>query len=432
MKTRMERYKELREKMSNEVNHNVENHALSEYANRLNKIDDEAFENMVDTNPNYEPNRAKEVDLKKYETFENEYLKDFLDEVKSYNIEKGNRLVEDTEQNILEEINAQNQNQPTLGTKEAPLGLEDLEAFEQATVNSVVAPSEPLEVNDKIEDVIHDSQAYNFDQMLESVTNNTDLVNNESPVFDDFFMDASPHEVEAEVPLEEETIDTNSLIDSLQSGNFMAKGAVEPMVKPIEDDIFANIRTFDLELEQESKAQAEEIFKQDPVDLESLRLNPNKSNSVDDDFEYEENFDPFWEDYLQKMNALEDSVEPNFDQNKDSLNFPRNRSKKIVIADQNKEERDITQEFLALTREIERENLESIDLTGKTMEEMAVVGNKEKFVTENKLSAHDDFGSSVVTGKGVKKNRAVNAILTVALAGIVLAVAFAIKYFLLS
>ncbi len=444
MKTRMERYKELREKMSTEVNQEVQSHDLSQYANRLNKIDEDNFEDMNQTGPEYEPTRAKELDLKKYETFENEYLKDFLDEVKSYNIEKGNRLVEDTEQNILEEINAHKKVEPVLGTKEAPIGLEDLEALEAGTFGLKEKPAAPV-VDEKIESVMSDSQAYNFDQMLEAVTSETALVNDETSMPEDDFLDESVEEVvvfteavEETVPVEETEVeavmDTDSLIDSLQSGNFMVDNDVEPVVPTeVEDDIFANLRTFDLELEQEIRQQADEIFNQNTGELESLRMTSNEnSKAKEENFEYEENFDPFWEDYLLKMNQLEDNIDTVFEQKRDTLNFPKDRVKKIVIENKDQEERDITQEFLALTREIERENLESIDLTGKTEEEMSVV-NKDSVVTNDKsLNTQDDFGTSVVAGKEVKKNRFVNAFLTIALAGIVLGVAIAVKYFVLN
>ena len=105
MKSRVEKNKELHKKINQTIDENVNSEALSHYANRLNEIDDQ-FDRM-DTPSRIEPKRAKEstTNLDIFDTFENEYLKDFLDEVKAYNVEKGYRSSQDTNENILEELN---------------------------------------------------------------------------------------------------------------------------------------------------------------------------------------------------------------------------------------------------------------------------------------------------------------------------------------
>lgn len=119
MKSRVEKNKELHKKINQTIDENVNSEALSHYANRLNEIDDQ-FDRM-DTPSRIEPKRAKEstTNLDIFDTFENEYLKDFLDEVKAYNVEKGYRSSQDTNENILEELNLMDkQIDPVVETEE--------------------------------------------------------------------------------------------------------------------------------------------------------------------------------------------------------------------------------------------------------------------------------------------------------------------------
>ena len=110
MKSRVERYKSLHEKIDQSVDEKVTSSGLSEFANRLNEIDDQ-FEPMH-VKDKVPPKRAKETELEIFETFENEYLKDFLDEVKAYNVEKGYRDTSNTHQNILKELNILDSDKP--------------------------------------------------------------------------------------------------------------------------------------------------------------------------------------------------------------------------------------------------------------------------------------------------------------------------------
>lgn len=119
MKSRVEKNKELHKKINQTIDEDVNSEALSHYANRLNEIDDQ-FDRM-DAPSRIEPKRAKEstTNLDIFDTFENEYLKDFLDEVKAYNVEKGYRSSQDTNENILEELNLMDkQIDPVVETEE--------------------------------------------------------------------------------------------------------------------------------------------------------------------------------------------------------------------------------------------------------------------------------------------------------------------------
>lgn len=477
MKTRMERYKELREKMSQEVSDTVKNNDLSEYANRLNKIDDEHFENMeVNSDSNYKPSRAKDVELNMYETFENEYLKDFLDEVKTYNIEKGNRHVSDTEQNILEEINAAKNNDVKSLFKVAsensihkPIGYDDLDFFNDDTPENMndthleTLNNDDFEADRLTKDVIKKQKTFeprlspfgfgavNYDQpLLDDESNEVaeSLVSDQEPVVD---IDSIPTfnvddvqdklaEVVKEVS-EDTSVDTDALIESLRKANFIIDetGALRVMngqkaVEKKEDFLdTSQLKTFDYDLEHENKAETEAIFKNvDQEFIDDLKLQQPKAKKEDtEQFDFNDNFDPFWVDYLQKMNELESNIDSVYEgQPSVSTLSDKKPSSDPTPLDG---KRDITQEFLELTREIERENLESIDLSGSNVVVSDDIYPGPTLVSNDKdleLEKPSDL-STVITGKEVKKNRAVNALLTVALAGIILGAAVAIKYFLL-
>lgn len=104
MKSRVARNRDLYERLNQTVDEKIENNDLSSFANRLNSLDTQ-FEKMdVEENLNYLPSHARSQEEPIFETFENEYLKDFLDEVKEYNVQKGYRSHSDTTSNILNEI----------------------------------------------------------------------------------------------------------------------------------------------------------------------------------------------------------------------------------------------------------------------------------------------------------------------------------------
>lgn len=104
MKSRVARNRDLYERLNQTVDEKIENRDLSSFANRLNSLDTQ-FEKMdIEESLDYLPSHARSQEEPVFETFENEYLKDFLEEVKEYNVQKGYRSHSDTTSNILNEI----------------------------------------------------------------------------------------------------------------------------------------------------------------------------------------------------------------------------------------------------------------------------------------------------------------------------------------
>lgn len=111
MKSRVQKNQNLYENITANTDDRIESTGLSEYANRLNQIDNDQFERMnIMENETHAPIHARiteeeSVESNIYDTFENEYLRDFLDEVKEYNVRKGYRSDNDTQTNILQSFN---------------------------------------------------------------------------------------------------------------------------------------------------------------------------------------------------------------------------------------------------------------------------------------------------------------------------------------
>ena len=118
MKTRVSRNKELHQTIATDTESTVESSDLSHFANRLNEIDDQfsrmnvekkedrILEHARQTDVNLEDTLDQSVDVNdtQFDTFESAYLKDFLAEVKDYNVKKGYRDIDNTSSNIMKEL----------------------------------------------------------------------------------------------------------------------------------------------------------------------------------------------------------------------------------------------------------------------------------------------------------------------------------------
>lgn len=119
--SRVEKYKELRESMdavqerSSGGKPTIES---VELRRQLQQIDQPQQGETQSRHSHTPPRFSKEIDVEQTydtgkETFHNEYLDDFLNEVKEYNIEKGNRLSDNTQIDILLQLNPENRRRRT-------------------------------------------------------------------------------------------------------------------------------------------------------------------------------------------------------------------------------------------------------------------------------------------------------------------------------
>ena len=113
--SRVKRYEDLRKQIEDDSigSDTLPQEQLQDYAQRLNELDSSIFKkvNVREDEP-YTPERERK-DKEEYEVidhtmddFRNEYLDDFINEVREYNIKKGNRENENTQIDILNRLNS--------------------------------------------------------------------------------------------------------------------------------------------------------------------------------------------------------------------------------------------------------------------------------------------------------------------------------------
>lgn len=104
--SRTKKYEQLRSEINQSGNDEVKTAPLSEYANRLNSINPQIFKKMdVQSEvPALRVKETKSIHNNTDDTFVNEYMEDFIKEVKDYNKEKGLIESDITEIDILSQL----------------------------------------------------------------------------------------------------------------------------------------------------------------------------------------------------------------------------------------------------------------------------------------------------------------------------------------
>ncbi len=112
--SRTKKYAQFRESLQHDREPQVTSNDLAPFADRLNKLDSNEFPSMATLNPTYNESYSlnKEKDdiftsakpTSTVDTFRNEYLDEYISEVKSYNRDKGLLRNDNTQINILHEL----------------------------------------------------------------------------------------------------------------------------------------------------------------------------------------------------------------------------------------------------------------------------------------------------------------------------------------
>lgn len=181
--SRLEKYEELRNKLQNDSESEIKTADLSEYANKLNKIDS-SFKTMeISDTGSHDPIHARREEYfnttgipkqkipasNHSKTFDNEYLDEYINEVKQYNKEQGLLVSDDTQKNILNELYGErprfDKPYPTKHTSEIP--------FKKAFNNPYSSLSDDdLEktrsnIAAEVQSLINENNEYNFDNNLD-------------------------------------------------------------------------------------------------------------------------------------------------------------------------------------------------------------------------------------------------------------------------
>lgn len=116
--SRKAKYEQLRQELQNDAETQISTKGLSEYAERLSRLDTQATEQLeVQADENHDPihlrreayfadetQTVKKAEPAESSAFNNEYLDEYISEVKQYNKKRGLLASEDTQVNILKQL----------------------------------------------------------------------------------------------------------------------------------------------------------------------------------------------------------------------------------------------------------------------------------------------------------------------------------------
>ncbi|MEG2685308.1 MAG: hypothetical protein RR929_04495 [Erysipelotrichaceae bacterium] len=154
--SRVKKYEELRKKIEEDTDvdasEEIKSEELSSFANKLNNIDPSNFKKMdvAEDKKEHLPERDRresyfeDSNEEPLPNFKNEYLDDFIKEVKEYNIANGNCNDEDTQINILNQL--QNVNRVSRGAYQEKMSKEQQTIDEMPTTVDVDIASQVKEL----------------------------------------------------------------------------------------------------------------------------------------------------------------------------------------------------------------------------------------------------------------------------------------------
>lgn len=179
--SRTKKNNQLYQKLHSDNETQISSDRLSLYANRLHEIDNERFSEMTTNATSDNPLHAKKTEYLNSEpapqqisSFNNEYLDEFISEVKQYNIKKGLRAVEDTQTNILKEvlkrdIEVKKEDDQVINKAIDTIDQEMITSEMQKMIDSDYQPIDnefEEEVIKPIQEVAHSEVSYNHEEIL--------------------------------------------------------------------------------------------------------------------------------------------------------------------------------------------------------------------------------------------------------------------------
>lgn len=134
--SRVKKYAQLRDELASDNESEIKSEALAPYADRLSKIDTryQPMEtNQITHSPLHSRNAAyapvEEPVTFEESTFNNEYLDQFIEEVKQYNMRKGYRKAEDTKSEVL--LKVKEKTEPVAATEVKTVESDESQEIDQ-------------------------------------------------------------------------------------------------------------------------------------------------------------------------------------------------------------------------------------------------------------------------------------------------------------
>ncbi len=139
--SRLKKYENLRNQIQTNTEENRHTESFSNIANKLNQLEPTEFKAVDVTKDTVDAAHIRKRSFENTTTpqepvFHNEYLDEVIEEVKKYNIRKGLRTFDNTQMNILSEINGKVV-KPIVQEDIEPLLVEDMVVSDEETKNSI-------------------------------------------------------------------------------------------------------------------------------------------------------------------------------------------------------------------------------------------------------------------------------------------------------
>lgn len=160
--SRVKKYEQLRKEIETEPAEEIKSDQLSQYENRLNEFDPVLFKKMEVKEEVHVPVREKKetladtsTDLFNTDSFKNEYMDDIIRDVKEYNLKRGLMESDNTQIDILHQLN-----RPAVRRREDYIKElnDDPISQPQPVVESETASQSKQEIAKQIQELLHESE----------------------------------------------------------------------------------------------------------------------------------------------------------------------------------------------------------------------------------------------------------------------------------
>lgn len=166
--SRMKKYEDLRKFIETDNPVDTKEEAMSQGEDTLRQFDSSIFKKVDIKDESYQPEREKQLEETEpvesvdndNANFTNEYLDDFIQEVREYNIRKGTREYEDTQVDILSQLNAVNRAKRSQYVEPIPMEEHNVsDQFASLTKEDIALEVANLLKDDDVEEEVQEEVA---------------------------------------------------------------------------------------------------------------------------------------------------------------------------------------------------------------------------------------------------------------------------------
>ena len=184
--SRTEKYKDLRESLAHDVGQEIESRELDQFQKRLNQLDSTNFDAPRETPASdHDPIHARRThlsrshdlenteslsfnigndnayqDLYQTDSFHNDYLDRYINEVKKYNIEQGNAVSENTSVNVLDGLRKDKEKGTNRSVRPYPEERRDKRQEMRQEPSVPSAPRSPKDIAAEVQNLADEASDY--------------------------------------------------------------------------------------------------------------------------------------------------------------------------------------------------------------------------------------------------------------------------------